>query len=188
MTKQNKEQCVGDAAWCFPFSSRRWCHFCLFFLNLSAALDFPLRAQGRDEGQHFLPLSFLSPLKKANSVYFFHCSEESAFFFAKPSSFMRMLVLLNSTVWPVFWQLSYPHFLVIFSFLESLSAYSWRSMWSAGLQEVPIYNCLSDMGPCHSRCLSIHFLFILPNLSPKSTRLNLCVPLPPFLLSDGVVL
>lgn len=150
--------------------------------------NFPLRAQGTEEGQHFLPLSFLPPLKKTNSVYFFHCLEESAFFFAKPSSFMRMLVLLNSTVWPVFWQLSCPHFLVIFSFLESLSAYSKRSMWSAGLQEVPIYYCLSDMSPCHSRCLSIHFLFILPNLSPKSTRLNLCVPLLPFLLSDDVVL
>lgn len=100
---------------------------------------------------------------------------------------MRMLILLNSTVCSVFWQLSCPHFLVIFSFLESLSAYSQRSMWSAGPQEVPIYNCLSDMSPCHSRCLSIHFLFILPNLSPKSTLLNLCVPLPPFLLSDDVV-
>lgn len=79
-------------------------------------------------------------------------------------------------------------FLVIFSFLENVNAYSQRSMWSAGLQEMSIGDCLSDVTLCHSECLSIHFLIIAPNLTPESILLNLlCVDLPAFLLSGYLV-
>lgn len=70
--KDRVRSVLGDTASCFLSTIEDIVTFLSPTLKrLMHTLNSPLRVWGKEEGQHFLLLSFLAPLKKTNSVYFF---------------------------------------------------------------------------------------------------------------------